>query len=251
MKARIGRVAAWLEDLLFPGDVLCLGCDCALGGDAVGCLCPSCVAALESLGVRQEEWEREHAADPLPQGVSFVHSAYVYEGVARRLVHRLKYDRVREAARILAEPMAFLPAGEEEMIVPIPTDKARRRRRGFDQATLLAQHMGRTLGMEVCCALVRIRRCAPQTGLSMEERQRNLVGCMEAGSAVSGRRVLLVDDVYTTGATVREAARALYAAGASCVGVLTAARAGQSGAHRGDPFAPVQGEKAARRIKKS
>ena len=124
--------------------------------------------------------------------------------------------------------------------MPVPTDKRRERRRGFNQATLLAQHIGKELGMEVCCALERVSARRPQTGLTGEERRKNLEGCMAASGAVSGKRVLLVDDVYTTGATVKEAARALRRAGAVGICVFAAARAG--GGHDGDddPFALPQ-----------
>lgn len=89
--------------------------------------------------------------------------------------------------------------------------------------------------MEVCTALVRVDSRRPQTGLSAGERRVNLAGCMAAGGAVNGKRVLLVDDVYTTGATAQEAVRALRLAGAVGVGMFAAARAGICG-DEPDPF---------------
>lgn len=231
----IGRLLEALDDLLFPGDVLCLCCDHALGADARDGICPSCARSLAVLAQAQETREAEEDGG-LPEGLSYVHAAYPYEGQARTLIRRLKYESVRAASVPLARRMVFLPSGEEEIIVPVPTDKKRQRQRGFNQATLLAEHIGRELGMEVCAALTRVSERGPQTGLSAAERRENLAGCMAAGGAVKGKRVLLVDDVYTTGATAQEAARALLCAGAVSVGMFAAARAGGGRDEASDPF---------------
>ena len=234
VRARLSHLISDGVGWLFPGDVLCLCCGTALGEDAKDGVCPACLRALEALSRRQEA---RPACTP-PEGIGYVHAAFVYDAQAKQLIHRLKFDSVRMAAVPLARAMAMLPAGEEDVIVPIPTDRKRRRRRGFDQSALLAQHMGELLGMEVCLALSRTRYCPPQTSLSAQERRRSLVGCMRADESVRGRRVLLVDDVYTTGATAGEAARALLAAGSAGVGMLAASMASLEG--RADPFAPAR-----------
>lgn len=227
--AALARAGRWIDDLLFPDEVLCLCCESALGEDAQDGVCPACAQALDRLAAEQEAREREERG-AWPDGIAYVHAAYVYDAQARTLVHQLKYRSVRAAALPLAGQMALLPAGEEEMIVPLPTDRRRRRKRGFNQATLLAQALCEEWGMPMCEALERTRHCAPQTGLSEAQRRENLSGCMAVRArsvdAIRGRRVLLIDDVYTTGATAAEAARALLDAGAKSVGVLTAARAG-------------------------
>lgn len=228
------RLLDALDGLLFPEDVLCLCCDHALGEDARDGICPSCARALAQLAQAQEAREAEDGA-ALPQGLLYVHAAFPYEGQVRRLIHRLKYESVRAAAVPLARQMVFLPSGEEEIIVPVPTDRKRQRKRGFNQATLLAQHIGRELGMEVCTALERVDSRRPQTGLTAAQRRKNLAGCMAASGAINGKRVLLVDDVYTTGATAQEAVRALRAAGAVSVGMFAAARAGCPDGEQ-DPF---------------
>lgn len=221
VKRAFAHLGGWIDDLLFPEDVLCLCCDHALEEDDAQGICQSCARALDALCDRRQE----AAPQSLPEGVDGLCCAMLYEAQARRLIHRLKYQSVRAAAAPLAARMALMPAGEEEIIVPVPTDRLRERRRGFNQATLLAQEMGRELGMEVVCALERVQQRRPQTGLNAQQRLYNLKNCMRADSRVSGRRVLLVDDVYTTGATVGEAARALRAAGAQSIFVFTAARA--------------------------
>lgn len=225
LQRELGRLLDALDNWLFPEDVLCLCCDQALDEKAQDGLCPSCTRALAQLAQRQEALEAEDGGG-LPEGLAYVHAAFPYEEQARRLIHRLKYESVRAAGVPLARQMAFLPSGEEEIIVPVPTDRRRQRQRGFNQAALLAEHIGRELGMEVCTALTRVESRRPQTGLSAEARRANLAGCMAAGGAVNGKRVLLVDDVYTTGATAQEAVRALRLAGAVSVGMFAAARAG-------------------------
>lgn len=238
----LGRAGAWLDDLLFPEKVLCLCCESALGEDEEDGVCPACMRALNALAAAQAAWEEDakEARDVLPEGVAYVHSAFSYDGQVRTLVHRLKYNSVRAAALPLAKEMAMLPTGEEEILVPVPTDERRRRMRGFNQATLLARHLGAQWGMPMCEALMRVRRCAPQTGLSEAQRRENLVGCMtvreRSVDCIRGKHVLLIDDVYTTGSTAAEAARALLAGGAKSVALLTAARAGIGNRNDDVPF---------------
>ena len=239
IKRVLARIGTWIDDLLFPENVLCLCCDHALGPEDTQGLCAGCRRELARLAAQQEKRE---AGKPeiLPEGIDALHAAFVYEGAARRLVHRLKYESVRAAAVPLAAQMVFLPSGEEEIIVPVPTDPGRERRRGFNQAALLAEHIGRTLGMRVEKALVRVEARRPQTGLSAAERRENLAGCMAASEAVSGKRVLLVDDVVTTGATVQEAVRALQEAGVKSIRVFAAARAAGDPDALKDLFEPHQ-----------
>ena len=235
IKRMLARMGTWIDDLLFPENVLCLCCEHALGeGDADG-ICAGCRGELARLAARQEEREAG-GAQALPEGIDALHAAFVYEGAARRLVHRLKYESVRAVAVPLAMQMAFLPSGEETCIVPVPTDPGRERLRGFNQSALLAEHIGRTLGMQVERALVRVETRRPQTGLSAAERRENLTGCMAASEAVNGKSILLVDDVVTTGATISEAARALRKAGAKRICVFAAARAAGDPDAGKDPF---------------
>lgn len=222
VRSGLSRIASAALDLLFPPDVQCLCCGAALGREEP-LLCCGCVQALDRQGDSQREAEASAPREPA-QGIDYVHAAYPYEGQAKRLIRRLKFSCVRAAAVPLAQAMAGLPAGCEEMIVPVPTTRRRLKKRGFNQSSLIAQEMGRILGMQVCEALSREDDRAAQSTLPGVMRQKNLLGCMRADARVKGRRVLLVDDVYTTGATAKEAARALHEAGAVSVGMLAAAR---------------------------
>lgn len=229
--ARIGRAA---DDLLFPSQVCCLCCEKALGEDAQDGLCPACIHALEAQQIEQEE-RTKGDTDPLPEGIDFVRAAYPYDGAAKKLILLLKFSSVRDAAVPLAREMALLDAGETEVIVPVPTTRRRLRQRGFNQAALLARHMADMLGMDYCEALSREDTHAAQATLPASRRERNLVGCMRADERIRARRVLLVDDVYTTGSTAKEAARALLSSGAQSVGIVAAAQAG-GGAKNGPEF---------------
>lgn len=130
---------------------------------------------------------------------------------------------------LLAEAgVTLLPAGRADLLVPVPLHPRRQRERGFNQAALLAERVGRVWGRPVIAsALVRTMATPPQTELSGEARRRNVRGAFAVvrPRQVAGRRVLLIDDVMTTGATVEACAAPLRGAGAAEVGVLTVARA--------------------------
>lgn len=155
-----------------------------------------------------------------------------FEDVARELVHRLKYGDRAELALTLGRMMA--QAGHEliaeaDLVAPVPLHRTRLWRRRFNQAALLAGTVARLAALPHEPALLaRVRRTRQQVGLSRSQRADNLQGAFRvpesARRLVEGRRVLLVDDVLTTGATVNAAARILLRAGARQVDVLTFAR---------------------------
>lgn len=165
-----------------------------------------------------------------PPAFDRARAAAVFGPVSRDLVHRLKYgDRLD-----LASPMARLMAQaapdllrEADLIVPVPLHLFRLWRRRFNQSALLARRLGDASGRPVHLeALLRVRPTASQVDLSRAERQANVSGAfkLRSGESVVGRRVLLVDDVLTTGATLDACARVLRRAGASAVDALTFAR---------------------------
>jgi len=167
-------------------------------------------------------------------------AAGVYSGALMELVHQLKY----RACFVLLDPLGQLlqeafrlhwRPGEIDMVLPIPLHARRWRQRGFNQAQMLVDAWARAERRSTRdgCRFpkardifVRSRPTAPQTGLGKPERRRNIRGAFKVvdRAAVKGRSILLVDDVYTTGATAVEAARELKENGAEAVDVLTIAR---------------------------
>ena len=168
---------------------------------------------------------------PAPPGVESCSALLDYDGAGRELVARLKYRNARASLAFLARGMAELVTaqhGEPELVTWAPTTPARRRARGFDQAQLLARGLARRLALP-CHPLLRRAPGPPQTGGDAMARRRGPT--FSARHTVAGRRVLLVDDVVTTGATVAAAARALRQAGAARVDVVAAARTRPSRRH--------------------
>jgi ComF family protein len=163
------------------------------------------------------------------QGFDAAYSFGAYEGALRELIHLFKYDRIRTLARPLASHLVSAFPREErfDAIVPMPLHWFRRWQRGFNQSALLAREIGRRCGLPVVHAVRRRRATRPQAGLSNARRRVNVAGAFSParGRSVRGLRVLLVDDVMTTGATASACARALKNAGASYVAVLALARA--------------------------
>ena len=152
-----------------------------------------------------------------------------YEGRLRELIHLFKYSGVAPLAGPLGEFLAgALPLDQSfDMIVPMPLHWLKRWRRGFNQAELLARMVARRSGAPVVGAVRRRHATAPQASLSHSRRRENVRGAfaVKRGCHVEGRRILLIDDVLTTGSTAGACAAALKKAGARFVGVLTLARA--------------------------
>lgn len=219
----IKRLLSAAEEWIFPQEVGCMVCGRGLPPENEGGLCMACAALLEEQALEQAETEREERR-PSAEGLAYVRAAYPYDGVARRLILALKFEGMRGAAEPLAETMAGLRTGGEELVVPVPTTRRRLRERGYNQAALLAQAVARRRGLPCAQALTREDSRAAQMTLPASGRAKNVEGCMRADECVRGKRILLIDDVYTTGSTAREAARALREAGAESVGALVAAR---------------------------
>ena len=122
----------------------------------------------------------------------------------------------------------FLQGCDADLIIPVPLHPKRLRWRGFNQALLLARQLSRAYGIATDpFVLRRIKETPPQTQLNEEERRRNVRGAfaLAPGRSLKGKKVLLVDDVYTSGATVNECSRTLTTSGAEQVCVVTLARA--------------------------
>lgn len=151
-----------------------------------------------------------------------------YEGVLRELIHLFKYSRMKPLSKTLAALLASaLPRDRQfDLVVPMPLYWRRQWERGFNQAELLARATARRSGIPMRNAVRRTRATATQAGLSNARRRENVEGAfrVKKPGMVTGRRVLLIDDVMTTGATASACARALKRAGAKSVALLALAR---------------------------
>jgi ComF family protein len=153
-------------------------------------------------------------------------SPFAYEGVARRVVNALKSRGALAVTSLMATELVSRAPQHllRGTIVPVPAHGRRRRRHGFNQAAALASALARGTGLPVTDLLERRGPAVPQVGLERRARLSNARGSVRPGSRAP-ERALLVDDVYTTGATLDACARALRAAGAAEVVALTFARA--------------------------
>ncbi len=229
-----------LVGIVYPPS--CIACQAATG--EAQALCPACWRGIGF--IERPYCERLGTPFAIDLGAGLLSPAAIadppvfararavcrFDGTARELVHRLKYGDRAELSLTLGRMMA--QAGRElaaaaDLVRPVPLHRTRLWRRRFNQAAALARIVSRETGLPLAAtALTRIRRTRQQVGLTRAQRAENLQGAFHVSAAmrslVEGRRILLVDDVLTTGATVNAASRALLRAGASAVDVLTFAR---------------------------
>jgi competence protein ComFC len=202
-----------VADFFFPPK--CVGCGCA-----GSFFCVDCQAEIEP-------------AVQTGGSVGFLvehRAAAAFAGKMQQAIHKFKYENVRQ----LASPLAQYLVSEVQragwsptLVTAVPLHDSRFRERGYNQSALLGQVLAECIGVSFNGeAIHRIRQTQQQVGLNMHERQENVAGAFSAGQRlVHGQRVIIVDDVFTTGATLRECAQALHEAGAECVWGLTVASA--------------------------
>ncbi len=227
------RVQKRLLDLFFPPFCVCCG------GEG-HYLCPTCLAAAPRIA---PPW-CELCGRPLlglefrfcpqcmqaPLVIDGIRSVGLFEGTLREAVHRFKYGRLTALAEPLGELLADgwrslrLPG---DVIVPVPLHPRRLRQRGYNQSSLLARELSRTVGLPVAeRVLIRTRETAPQVELSASQRRANVAEAFECRTGeICGQAVLLVDDVCTTGATLNACAEALRKQEPRSIWALTLTRA--------------------------
>ncbi len=159
-------------------------------------------------------------------GFNTVYTFGSYEDTLRELIHLFKYRQVRPLAKPLGALIARTIPREHrfDLIVPMPLHWQKRWSRGYNQSELLANEVARRWGVPVANIVRRVKATAPQAGLSNSKRRLNVRGAFAARKSIKGLRVLLIDDVLTTGATASACAKVLKRAGASHVAVAAVAR---------------------------
>lgn len=235
---------AWLPrffNLVFPDD--CRICEQPLANVSRVPVCGSCVALPQPLEAEffcracRTPFVDEIALDGndlcavCREGLANFDAAYSfgsYEGTLQQLIHLFKYGKIETLAQPLGHfLLRALPLeGNFDLIIAMPMHWRKRWERGFNQAELLAEPLARRYGLPLATNLRRTRYTKPQAGLSEAARSENLRGSfrIQRPEQVAGKRVLLIDDVFTTGATLRAAAAVLKSAGCAHVSALTLAR---------------------------
>lgn len=229
----LGRSLQWLQgallDLLFPP--VCVAC--RTPGAAV---CAACAQAVEPIGAtfcvccgRPQRFHVRQCADCQLQGATALQGVRIaarYTSPLREMIHAFKYEQQPELALPLARYLVALVQTEPwqsvfpsiDGVVPVPLYRERYQERGYNQAELLASAFCRSVQYPLYSAwLVRQRSTHSQVGLTAAERQQNVQDAFVAANTVLGKRILLIDDVYTTGATMRACAQAAVDAGAIAV----------------------------------
>jgi ComF family protein len=232
-------------DLAFPPD--CGFCHAAIDSSKLGLLCTTCRQELlsgpaacprcgrASSGLSREEANEESCSRCAGLRYPFERTLRLaaYEGAMRSAVLRAKRSGERELTMALGELLAeqmvpMLAPWQPHAVLAVPMHWTRRVRRGVNSPQILARALAAKLGVPVADhVLVRSRRTAPQASLSTRERTQNVRGAFQARRHrdLKGARLVLVDDVMTTGATVKEAAKSLRRAGAEAIHVVVLARA--------------------------
>ena len=223
---------------LYPSQ--CRFCNKHIGFDSIPYFCNVCwdgIVYIESpwcdfcgLPCVEEKCD-ECATAPPPYGK--LRTIAYYETVLQRAIHLYKFEKRKSLVSPLSQLVITrfpedMIIGDYDYILPIPIHKRRLRERTFNQSTLIATEIAKSCGVKVeTNALIRQRNTSPQSSLARVARETNIIGAfrLQNQDDVRGKRILVFDDVYTTGATVREAVKTLWNADPIEVDVLTLARA--------------------------
>lgn len=216
------RLTEWLKDAFFP--LRCPFCGRVIERSTV--CCAECLPKLPRTDPEKacpRCGKRQCGCSGVPLLTS-TRSSFYYEGCADFAVQRLKFGHRPGAAIPLGRIMAETVREEGtawDLITAVPMTRRKVRRRGYNQSELLAGSMAKELGIPYTPVLHKIRETRAQHTLDARARTKNLSGAYRADPAAEGKRILICDDVLTTGATLREAASALLQAGAKEVGAVT------------------------------
>ena len=241
---KVSELADRMLGLLYPDPIYCICCGNVVDETRVYGLCDHCI--------RHMVWDTAPPGRILEDGTKIITAAGnsvscnidsrdesggmeairccqygIYE---RTLIFSLKYNKKRYIARHIAEMMRDKLKNADrdrsyDIIVPVPLYKGKERKRGFNQTFLIGRYLGKELGIEcIPDALIRVKETRPMRGLSPTERKENIRGCFalneEFREDLQGKRVLLLDDFYTTGATAMECRKELLKAEPAAIGLF-------------------------------
>ncbi|MBQ9264361.1 MAG: ComF family protein [Clostridia bacterium] len=233
--ALLRRCAQGIAGLLYPRAANCLCCGDPRQASAADCLCDSCRWAIEQKRLPPSACDRclspvrpgkpcAFCASPLMASIDRAFAPYRYTEEVRQLIHAYKFDACNEALPLLCDAMAdALPVRDFDCISPVPLHIKRLRQRGVNQALLLSQGLSARTGIPVAELLQRTRYGKPQSLTDAARRKTNVENAFSASKEAKGKRILLVDDVRTSGSTAYACARALRDAGAQSVSLCVCA----------------------------
>ena len=222
---------------LYPAE--CRVCQDFLGATSIPYICNNCWQDIDFLEPPWCDICGTPSVDGLcdacattPPRYGKLRSVAFYQTTLQQAIHFFKFEKKKVLARHLIQLIeAHIPSdcriAEYDFILPVPIHKKRLRERGFNQATLLANGIGKSEGVRVLRnTLVRKRHTVAQSSLDRDARQQNLIGAFEIRNPdiIRGKRLLIFDDVFTTGATIREIVSELWTADPAEIDVLTLAR---------------------------
>lgn len=209
-------LAKWLmalENLIFLPSYPCPFCGEELDSDLA--VCTRCLGSL-SIGWRKDQLHGY-----------YYFSLFPYQGFARDLIHQMKFQSGYELAHAFGELLALACQEERDLaktnlVIPVPLHTGRLTERGFNQATILADRIGKMCKWQMHEGFVRTKSTLPQSGLSLAERQKNLRGAFSLlpGVSLAGKLCLIVDDVITSGSTFRTIAQEVERYGGQPLGVF-------------------------------
>lgn len=227
---RLSKLKEQVLDLLFPPKCI----DCGRDGEYICQTCRNSLSLIdhpvcEHCGIPVKQGDLCAVCRQYPSNIDGIRSVYVFDGVARHAVYELKYNNLKAVARPMARLFREYLAANNlpcDVLVPVPLHSSRLRERGYNQSTLLCRELGKLSNMAVDDrSLVRLRQTASQTAFDRDGRRSNVegaFGCIDG--TLAGRNVLLIDDVCTTGATLKSCAAVLKEKGVLSVWGLTFAR---------------------------
>jgi competence protein ComFC len=231
------KIVDALIDLIFPPR--CSVC----GKNSAQALCGSCIANIQYLNddvcqicgsPRDKYFNSGVCSDCRKQKPVYqmARSAAIYSGVMKNAIHHYKFNGVKRLSSPLSELLvrsvksSGIPLQQVDQVIPVPLSAKREAKRGFNQAYELANGISKAFNINIDnSSLKKIKDVRPQFELKRSERFENIKGAFKASKIMEGKGILLVDDIFTTGATACEASRALIDAGARYIYVVTLARA--------------------------
>jgi ComF family protein len=226
-------------NFIYPRNIYCIICNISIDNDEKYSLCSKCRASLQFIEGKicikcGKPLDEEYLLDKCHQCINSEYfytnaiSCMEYDDISKKIIYDLKYSKKRYISYHMAEIMRDIFAKSDikdiDLIVPVPLHRQKERERTFNQSYLIGKYLGKMTDIDIdVTSLIRVKNTMTQNRLSREERIENLKDAFKVirDDNIKDKNILLIDDVFTTGATVNECSRVLVEKGAGEVYVLT------------------------------